>query len=179
MPDVRRACAAPVLGTGSTSPPPHIRAAGRSSPRALSPASVSPLRHPLPPGAHRLMALRSPRLAAHRRGLMIGTAAGAFLTVHGSSRVSALRVLRLFGLRRSESSLGRALGCDDGLAMPSFTGPTASGSIPAPQRTCEAALVQSHVLRLPRSSSTRPAITRSRLTPACSGLATLAADARR
>jgi hypothetical protein len=63
--------------------------------------------------------------------------------------------------------------------MPSFTVPTASGSIPAHQRTGEAALALSYVLRRPRSSSTRPEPTRSRLTPACSGLAALAADARR
>ena len=63
--------------------------------------------------------------------------------------------------------------------MPNFTVPTASGSIPAHQRTCEAALGLSHALRRPRSSSIRPAITRSRLTPACSGLAALAADAER
>ena len=51
MPDVRRACAAPVLGTGSTSPPSNIPAAGRSSPRALSLASDSPRRRP-PEPAH-------------------------------------------------------------------------------------------------------------------------------
>ena len=63
--------------------------------------------------------------------------------------------------------------------MLSFAAPAASGSVPPHQGTCEAALVQSRVLRRSRSSSTRPASIRSRLTPACSGLATLAADARR
>jgi hypothetical protein len=179
MPDVRRACAAPVLGTGSTSLPPNIRAAGRSHPRALRLASGSPLRRPPAPGAHRVLDHRSPHLAAHRHGLITGTADGASLTVHGSSRAFALPVLRLFGSRRSESAFAKVLGIADGLKMPSFTGPTASGSIPAHQRTCEAALGQSHVLRRQRSSSTRPELTRSRLTPACSGLAALAADARR
>jgi len=179
MPDVRRACAAPVLGIGSTSPPLNIRAAGRSSPRALSLASGSPLRHSLAPGAHRVMALRSPQLAAHRHALIAGTADGASLTAHGSSRAFALPVFRLFVSRRSESAFGKAVRIDESLAMPSFTVPTASGSVPAPQLTGEAALGLSHVLRRSRSSSGRPAITRSRLTPACSGLAALAADARR
>jgi hypothetical protein len=91
MPDVRRACAAPVLGTGSTSPSPHIRAAGRSSPRALNLASRDPSRHPLTPGAHPVVALRSPHLVTHRRGLTTGTADAASLTIHGSSRAFALR----------------------------------------------------------------------------------------
>jgi len=49
MPDVRRACAAPVLGTGSTSVPSNIRATGRSFPRALSIASRSPHQRPSEP----------------------------------------------------------------------------------------------------------------------------------
>ena len=163
MPDVRRACAALVLGTGSTSPQPNILAAGRSSPRALSLASASPLRHPFAPGAHRVMAPRSPHLITHRHALITGTTDGASLTVHGSSRAFALPVLRLFGSRRSESAFGKVLGIDDGLAMPSFTAPTASGSIPAPQRTCEAApgpvprsSANAAILNPPRTHSVAP-----------------------
>jgi len=125
------------------------------------------------------MTLRSPLGVAQRHALITGTADGTSLTFHGSSRAFALPVIRFLGLRRSDSSVGKFPGIDVGLAMPSFTVFTASVSIPAHQRTCEAALGLSYALRRPRSSSTRPAITRSRLTPACSGLASLAADARR
>jgi len=50
-PDVRRACAAPDLRTGSTSPRSNIRVAARSSPRVLSIASPGPHRGP-PEPAH-------------------------------------------------------------------------------------------------------------------------------
>ena len=156
MPDVRRACAAPVLGTGSTSLPPHIREAGSSSPRMLSLASGSPRRRPFAPHAHPGMVLRSPHGVARRLRLTIGTADGAFPTIHGSSRAFALPVLRLIVPRRSESTFGKPPATDESRAMPSFTGPTASGSIPAHQSTGEAALALSRVLRRPRSSSTRP-----------------------
>ena len=71
MPDVRRACAAPVLGTGSTSPPSNIRAASRSSPSALSLAPRSPHRR-LPEPAHirswpSQSSRRSPTARAHHR----------------------------------------------------------------------------------------------------------------
>ena len=125
------------------------------------------------------MALRGPHGVAQRHELITGTADGTSLTFHGSSRAFALSVLRFFGLRRSESSFGKRPGIAESLAMPSFTVPTASGSIQAHQRTGETALGPSYVLRRPQFSSTRPEITRSRLTPACSGLAALAADARR
>jgi hypothetical protein len=65
------------------------------------------------------------------------------------------------------------------LAMPSFGPLPASGSSPSHQRTGHAAHGPSRALRPPRSSSTRPASIRPCLTPACSGLATLAADTRR
>ena len=108
MPDVRRACAAPVLGTGSSSPPPSILAAGSSFPRALSLASGSSIRHRLAPGAHQTLALRSFHLVAHRHELITGTADGTVFARHGSSRAFALPVLRLFGSRRSDSACGKA-----------------------------------------------------------------------
>jgi len=71
MPDVRRACTAPVLGTGRTSPLSHIRAAGRSSPRALSLASDSPrrVRPNRRTSGHGLSqsSRRSPKARAHHR----------------------------------------------------------------------------------------------------------------
>jgi hypothetical protein len=125
------------------------------------------------------MAPRSPHDVAQRSELITGMADGTPLTFHCSARVLALPVLPFFGHRRSESSFGQLPAIAEGLEMLSFKVPTASGSISARRRTGKAALAESRVLRRPRSSSTRPEITRSRLTPACSGLASLAADARR
>ncbi len=67
----------------------------------------------------------------------------------------------------------------ESVAMPSFTAPSVSGFAPRTHRTHEAALGLSLVPQRPASASTRPVYIRSRLTPACSGLATLATDARR
>ena len=125
------------------------------------------------------MALHSPHGVAQRHELITGTADSAPLAFHGSARAFALPILRLFGLRRSETAFGKLPGFDESLATPGFLVPMASGFTQAHQHTGETALGLSYVLRRPRSSPTRPGITRSRLTPACSGLATLAADARR
>jgi hypothetical protein len=67
----------------------------------------------------------------------------------------------------------------EGRSMPSFKAPSVSGSVRRTHRTYRAALGLSIVRRRPASASTRPVPIRSRLTPACSGLAALAADARR
>ena len=76
----------------------------------------------------------------------------------------------------SPSTFGTQPKNTEGLAMPSFKAPTASGSVPPHGRRCEAALGLSRVHRRLRSSSTRPESKRSHLTPGCSGLAALAAE---
>ena len=64
------------------------------------------------------------------------------------------------------------------LAMPSFTGPWSPAAPFVPNHTCEAAHGPSaHQLRRAPTPAIRPRS--ASLTPACSGLAALAADARR
>jgi hypothetical protein len=178
MPDVRCACAAQssaraALRLHRTFVQPAVPPRGRSASRRAAHIAIRSHRRASGNGPS-----QSSRLSPTAR-LITGTADGTSFTLHGSSRAFALPVLWLFGYRRSGTAFGKRPGIDGSLAMPSFAVSTASGSIPAHQPTGETALGLSLVLRRPRSSSTRPELTRARLTPACSGLAALAADARR
>jgi hypothetical protein len=102
MPDVRRACAAPVPGTGRLWFSSHIRATGPSCPGALRPTQGSPPRWPLTTSTQSTVALRSLHLAAQQmRRPTTGTAANTSFTAHMPSRGFALRALRSRGCHQS------------------------------------------------------------------------------
>jgi hypothetical protein len=129
--------------------------------------------------AHSVTTPRTPFRIAHRHLPTIGTANDDPPASHDSSRDHDLSARRALVLHRSASAPGKPPGNDESLAMPSFVAPAHSASVSPDQCTCETTPGLSNVLRRSRPSASRPVSIRSHLTPACSGLASLAADARR
>jgi hypothetical protein len=184
MPDVRHGCAAQCSALTASR---HNHSASRAGPSpALSLAVEASQRCPLTSRAPFVVThspARFPRLPPmHRR---------AFSTVDGSPTLARRShraiAARASGPRRRVGSPrlrhGRSVRAASRhaarLAMPRLTPPAVSGSTPPHQRIGVPAQGPTRVLRPLRSSSTRPASIRPCLTPACSGLASLVADARR
>jgi len=177
MPDVRRACAA--QAPARTAPRLH-RTSSRPThlPRGARPRVTHPPRHPPASSASRPRPFQFPP-PAQRRGPTPGTATAARsrLTVH-----PAPSPFRSFGRSVFSAPQRRSI------RLPEATRASQCPAShrpwpPVPFRLISAPAKPprdpSLVLRRSPSSSRRPAVIRARLTPACSGLATLATDARR
>ena len=122
------------------------------------------------PTRRRLQAIRSSSSSRRSTSLSVSALAHSAPLVLAVTSRSVNRYASTFDTRSRNA---------ERLAMPCFTAPPASESAPPDQRTCKAARCLFREHRRPRSSSTRPVFIGSGLTPACSGLAALATDARR
>ena len=163
-PDVRRACAAPQLRTES----PFWSVSNHADRQTRIARPSITIVHRTQPS------LQQPTESVRGRlgtPLFPGPGSVSKPSFGAGSCHGLLRRPRAFNPRHSPQA--------QDLMMPTFTASAVSGSAPRAHRTHGAALGLSDVRRRPASASNRPVPIRSRLTPACSGLATLATDARR
>jgi hypothetical protein len=183
MPDVRHGCAAQSSALNDSRHCQSSSRAGTSQAHRLN--VLGSRRSPLPSRARLVVGhspARFPRLPRTERRASNTVDASPTLARRPPAPsppghpvlfvVAALNLRRRIGRRAT-------LRVAESLAMPSFVPLTASGSAPPHQRTGLTDRGPSCALRSPRSSSPRPASIRPCLTPACSGLAALATDARR
>jgi hypothetical protein len=203
MPDVRHACAALHRGTGSafsspdtpcTDSPRSGISASRVSATHNRRLSTSPSRFAGVPA----LGTSPSQTVGSSPGFAAGTLLGPLrcprasrspaLGSRGRSGLSGFRpAIRVqHSLHRETATVGftasaarRHIPPADGHSSPSFTAPSLSRSVWRTHRTFRTAPELSSVRQHPTSAPTRPVLIRSCLTPACSGLAALAADASR